>query len=206
MKNHMSFLSKIGLVFVALILVIQTQQASGQAILLPSPDTTGGVPLMQAIASRQTQRNFSSKEIDTKTLGNLLYAAWGVSHDGKRTIPTAMNKQQMDVYVFMKSGTYQYDGVQHALIPLNHTDNRALFAMQDFVRTAPLTLAFVGPDDKYAFMHAGSAYQNVALYAASCGLNAVVRGSFDAQKVGEVLNLPADKNVLISQTLGWPLQ
>lgn len=204
MQRKMSFLSKLGLVLFSLILVIQVQQANGQAAKLPEPDKTGGMPLMQAITERQTKRDFSTKEIDDKTLSNLLYAAWGISHDGKRTIPTAKNEQKMDVYVFMKKGTYKYDGVHNTLIPINHTDNRAVFARQDFVKTAPLTLAFVGKDDKYTAMHAGSAYQNVGLYAASHGLNAVVRGFFDAKEAAAVLKLPDDETVLISQTIGWP--
>ena len=60
-------------------------------IKLPTPDTTGGMPLMEAISQRKSTREFSAKAVDDKDLSNILYAAWGISHDGKRTIPTSVS-------------------------------------------------------------------------------------------------------------------
>ena len=65
---------------------------------LPAPETEGGMPIMEAIAKRKTAREFSAKKINDQDLSNILFAAWGVSHDDKRTIPTARNLQKMNVY------------------------------------------------------------------------------------------------------------
>ena len=78
-----------------------------------------------------------------------------------------------------------------------------IFATQDFVEKAPLTLLYTGSDSKNSPMHAGSAYQNVGLYCTSKGLNNVVRGYFDYEEVQKELNLPEDEKVIISQTIGW---
>ncbi len=170
---------------------------------LPEPQKDGGIPLMEAITRRKTTREFSAKKIDDQMLSDILYAAWGISHDGKRTIPTARNLQDMQVYVVKADGTFLYDGESNTLNPVSDKDLRSYFNKQEFMSDAPLTLLFTGKDPKYAPMHAGSAYQNVALYTAGCGLNNVVRGMFDKEGIAQELGIPAEE-VLISQTIGWP--
>ena len=60
---------------------------------LPAPQTTGGMPLMQAMAERKSIREYDlSKPVTKQELSNMLWAAWGITHDGKHTIATAMNK------------------------------------------------------------------------------------------------------------------
>jgi nitroreductase len=170
---------------------------------LPQPVITGGKPLMEVIASRKTERTYSSKTIDSQTLSEILWSAWGISHEDKRTIPTSRNKQNLKVYAIKADGVWLYNAEKNTLEPVNNKDMRNLFATQDFVETAPLTLLYTGSDDKNSPMHAGSAYQNVGLYCTSRGLNNVVRGYFDYEQVHKELNLPEDENVIISQTIGW---
>ncbi len=176
---------------------------AADTLKLPEPQKDGGIPLMEAITKRRTTREFSAKEIDNQTLSDILYAAWGISHDGKRTIPTARNLQDMQVYVIKADGTFLYDGTSNNLTPVSDKDLRSYFNKQDFMADAPLTLLFTGKDPKYAPMHAGSAYQNVSLYTAGRGLNNVVRGMFDKEGIAKELNIP-EEEVLISQTIGWP--
>jgi nitroreductase len=170
---------------------------------LPQPVITGGKPLMEVIASRKTERTYSSKTIDSQTLSEILWSAWGISHEDKRTIPTSRNKQNLKVYAIKADGVWLYNAEKNTLEPVNNKDMRNLFATQDFVETAPLTLLYTGSDDKNSPMHAGSAYQNVGLYCTSRGLNNVVRGYFDYEQVQKELNLPEDEKVIISQTIGW---
>jgi len=67
----------------------------------------GRKPLMQALKDRQTSRSFSSEKLPEQMLSNLLWAADGVNRaDGKRTAPTAMNRQEIDVYVATADGLY----------------------------------------------------------------------------------------------------
>ena len=170
---------------------------------LPQPVITGGKPLMEVIASRKTERTYSEKTIDEQTLSEILWSAWGISHDDKRTIPTSRNKQDLKVYALKSDGVWLYNAQKNILELVSNKDIRKLFATQDFVDTAPLTLLYTGSDSKNSPMHAGSAYQNVGLYCASKGLNNVVRGYFDYEQVQKELNLPEDEKVIISQTIGW---
>ena len=69
------------------------------AEVLPKPQTTGGMPLMEAMAARQSSRGIDPASIVTKQeLSNMLWAAWGITHDGKRTIATAMNRQELILF------------------------------------------------------------------------------------------------------------
>jgi len=177
--------------------------AAADSLKLPEPQKDGGIPLMEAITKRRTGRELSAKKIDDQTLSDILYAAWGISHDNKRTIPTARNLQDMTVYVIKADGAFVYDAESNSLLQVSDKDLRSYFNKQDFMADAPLTLLFTGKDPKYAAMHAGSAYQNVGLYTAGRGLNNVVRGLFDKEGIAKELNVP-EEEVIISQTIGWP--
>ena len=193
----------IGVVLVAAAMPVW---AAEEVINLPAPEIQGGMPLMETIATRRTTREFSAKPIELQDLSNILYAAWGVSHDGKRTIPTARNLQKMNVYAVVNDGIWRYDGAANNLQRVGAAkDIMSALAKQDFVQEAPLTLIFTGvPDERhYMAMHAGSAYQNVGLYCASRGLNNVVRGLVDYEGIAEILGLKGEE-VIITQTIGWP--
>lgn len=170
---------------------------------LPIPTQTGGKPLMEVIAARKSDREFSSRSIDKQILSDILYVAWGISHEGKRTIPTSQNKQALSVYAVMADGAWKYNAHDNILEMVADADIRPLFETQDFVKGAPLILVYVGTDKKNSPLHAGSAYQNVGLYAASYGLHNVVRGYFDKKKVTKALGLSPDEEVIVSQVVGW---
>ena len=176
-----------------------------EPVKLPAPDLTGGMPLMQAMKERKTERAFSTEALDDQTLSDILWTAWGYNRPDKRTIPTARNRQNMEVYVLKADGAFRYDARANSLIPVAAQDLRPLAAKQDFVLNAPVTLLFVADeDDKYAGMHAGSAYQNVGLYCASKGLYNVVRGMIDRDALAKALGIEDEDDIIISQTVGKP--
>ncbi len=168
---------------------------------LPAPDMTGGKPLMQTLKERHTARVFGTKEIDENTLSEMLWAAWGVNRpdSGKRTVPTAMNRQNIDVYVLKADGAWRYDGQKHALEQVVPQDLRA-----SADKNAPVTLLYVADESIMSGMHAGSIYQNVGLFCASEGLNNVVRRSFDREALNKALGLDGGRQVLAAQSVGWP--
>ena len=176
----------------------QIASQEGQ-IILPLPDTSGGKPLMQALAERRTNRSFSDQTVSMQDLSNILWAAWGINRDdGKRTAPTAMNRQQIEVYAVLESGVWRYDAKTNSLQAALAVDARAKYG------NAPLTLLYAAPKGaQYGEMHIGSLYQNVGLYCASAGMANVVKASgVDALK--DELNLPDKYAVMIVQLIGWP--
>ncbi len=187
----------------ALALAFSSEAFALEEIKLPAPDTKGGIPLMEAITRRQTIREFSPKAIDDQTLSEILYAAWGFSHDGKRTVPTGRDMQNMRVFAARKDGVWEFDAAANSIKKISEIDVTSYLAKQDFVETSPLTLIYTGTDSQYSPMAAASAYQNVGLYCASRGLNNVVRGYFDRPMIAKVLGMEED-DVIITQTIGWP--
>jgi len=161
----------------------------------------GGSGILKTMDARMTVREFSSKPIDDKTMGEILWAAFGKNSHGPRTIPTAKNAQNLKVFAIRADGAFFYDGEK--LDKVSDNDLRPLFADQAFVLDAPLTLLFVGSDRMFSPMHAGSAYQNVALYCAERGLGNVVRANFAKAGVERALGLAEGEFAIISQTIGW---
>ena len=92
------------------LLLSGTALAAGETVRLPEPDRIGGMPLMQALAERRSIRNFSTEAPDEVTLGGLLWAAWGENRrDGRRTAPSALNRQALKLYVGKADGIWLYD-------------------------------------------------------------------------------------------------
>lgn len=115
----------------------------GQTVELPVPQKTGGMPLMEALAKRATVRAFDTTDISLQQLSNLLWASFGVNRpDGKRTAPSANNKQEIDIYVLLKSGAYLYDAQNNTLVPISSEDLRSQASDQRFA-DAPVQLIFV---------------------------------------------------------------
>ena len=170
---------------------------------LPEPVLEGGRPLMEVFKERKTVRKFSSRPLDDQTLSEILWSAWGISHNGKRTIPTAKNEQNLKVYVIRSDGAWLYDAKDNALLRVSDKNLMPYFNQQNFMKAVPVNLLYTGSDAKYSPMHAGSAYQNVGLYAADKGLHHVVRGYFDADGIKKALNLQDGEEPLISQAIGW---
>ena len=149
-------------------------------------------------------------------LSGLLWAAYGINRaDGGRTTPSALNAQEIDVFVALPSGAYRYDGTAHELQLVEASDLRRVTGYQDFVDEAPLDLVYVADHSRmsmipsaqresYASAAAGAISQNVYLFAASNGLATVIRAWIDRAAIADALGLTHDQQVLLSQTVGYP--
>ena len=188
-----------------------------KSIALPPPQTTIGKPLMQALQLRQSSREFADALVAPQDLSNLLWAADGINRkeSGKRTAPSAMNWQEVDVYVVLREGTYLYNPKTNDLELVAAGDLRGLAGVQGFVKEAPLNLVYVADfaragkgndEDKkiYTAADVGFIAQNVYLYCASQGLAAVVRASLDRPTLATALKLRADQKIILAQTVGHP--
>ena len=189
---------------------------SMDTIKLPAPQTTGGKPLMEVLMQRKSSRSFSKQELSHQELSNLLWAGCGISRpeSGKRTAPSAMNWQEIDVYVSLKSGVYFYEAKTNSLVPVLAEDIRAKTGFQEFAADAPVNLLFVADYSKmvdrpeemrnfYAGTDTGFISENIYLYCASANLGTVVRGSIDRDMIKKLLHLPENKHVVFAQTVGY---
>jgi nitroreductase len=186
-------------------------------IQLPGPKLDQSKPLMQALKDRKTTREFSPGNLSNQTLSNLLWAAWGISRpdSGRRTAPSALNKQEIDLFIATAEGTYLYDPKGNALTPVASGDLRQLTGTQTYFKDAAINIVYVadlarmadseeGAKMLLAAMDTGFIAENVYLYCASEGLATVYRVSIDKPKLAEALKLRPDQRILGAQTVGLP--
>jgi len=188
-----------------------------QTVQLLEPQTDGGRPLMQVLKDRSSSREFSNEKLPMQVLSDMLWAAFGVNRpeSGKRTAPSANNRQEMDIYVATADGLYLYDAKAHMLMPVLPEDIRAKTGTQQFVQEAPVNLIYVSDfskmgnaeENKKFFNSAantGFISQNVYLYCASEGLATVVRGLIDKPDLEKTMKLRPDQKVILAQSIGYP--
>ena len=185
---------------------------NAQDIQLLPPQTTGGMPLMEALANRKTIRDYTQAELTPQQLSNLLWAAAGVNRpDGRRTAPTARNAQQIEIYVLNKEGAYLYLPTEHALKLVATGDHRTSGASQERFQTCPLMLILVANYDKmegfsdeaktlYESTDSGNISQNIYLYCASEGLATCALGSIHRDKLKELLGF--NGKAILGQSVG----
>jgi SagB-type dehydrogenase family enzyme len=187
-----------------------------EPIHLPPPETSGGMPLMQALKNRMSTKEFTTQAIPREQVSNLLWAAFGINRpeSGKRTAATAVDCQDIQIYVVFEEAVYVYQAREHRLIPVANRDVRSLAATQGYAKVAPINLVYVSDHGKmadsfkdkkeiYAAFHAGAISQNVYLYCASAGLGAVVRDSVDRDGLKDALNLNANQVIVMAQSVGY---
>lgn len=208
--------TKVILLLVVLLSHLNVRAQVIETIPLPPAQKTGGMPLMEALQLRKSQRSFSSKELTSQQLSNLLWAAYGINRpDGFRTVPTARNWYEYDIYVLKSDGWFLYEVPNHALLKMGNEDLRIYGGTQDFVKAAPVILVFVADFDRmtgatdevrkfYSAIDVGYISQNVYLWCASEGLATIILGQVDKPKVHEVLKLKPAQQVILSQPVAYP--
>ncbi len=179
--------------------------ASGrQPVKFDEPDMNRNVTLMQALSDRQSERTFDSRDVERKDLGDLLWAANGINRpeSGKRTAPSAMNRQDIKLYVLDRDGAYVYDPLEHALQPV---------ASGDFLPSepypAPVALLLVADEDgKFAGVDAGYVSQNIYLFCAANGMATVACGSMDEDAFRRACRLNDSQKIIVWHPVGYPAE
>ena len=185
-------------------------------IKLLEPQTTGGKPLMQALKDRHSSREFDTKKLSLQTLSNLLWAGFGVNRpSGQRTAPSAVNWQDIDIYVALEEGLYIYDAKANMLNQVLAEDIRALTGLQPFPKTVPADLIYVsdqsrmtradqGQKDFYSAVNTGFIGQNVYLFCASEGLATITIAMVDKPALAKKMGLRPDQKIMLVQPVGYP--
>ncbi|MDP2941869.1 MAG: SagB/ThcOx family dehydrogenase [Candidatus Omnitrophota bacterium] len=184
--------------------------------LLP-PQTQGGKPFMQTLQERKSAREFSPQELSLQVISDMLWAASGINRpdSGQRTAPSAMNMQEIDIYVAKADGLYLFDAKANMLMPVLAEDIRALTGKHPFVKDAPVNLIYVADLSKmsklsaeninfYSATDTGFISENVYLFCASSGLATVVRGLHEKPALARAMKLRPNQKIILAQTVGYP--
>lgn len=195
---------------------------------LPAPSFNGGMPMNEAVANRHSTRVFdAARDIDDATLGQLLWITAGVNRPeaksekegapANRSNPTALNRQEILLFVFGKDGVLEYIPSTHSLSHIKDGDHRKLVAgnsefSQDFVMDAPYSIVFVAdltnlpagePTKSMALIDAGIACENLNLGCASMGVATVPRATMDSAGISKLLGLTALQIPMMNNPIGY---
>lgn len=195
-------------------------ESPGDRVELPAPRHSGPVSLEEAIARRRSIREFSSRVPDDEQIGQLLWAAQGVTDPahGLRAAPSAGALYPLELYVARPDGVYQYEPQGHALRRVVARDQRQALGhaamSQEAVLQAPVVISVVGVvsrtatkygarSGRYVDLEAGHATQNLLLEATALGLAAVPIGAFDDDAVRVALGLAGNVTPLYVVPVGF---
>ena len=163
-------------------------------------------PFLQILKNRKTSRNFTNNHKDDdkiQILSDILWAANGFNRENKRVIPTAMNEQDLNVYVVTREKVYFYNAEKNELQDYLNKNLFPLFPntdTQEFINHTDYILLYISKNNEYGAFHAGSAYQNVAIYCAEHNISNVVKGWFDREAIIKEFKLK-ENSIIISQVL-----
>lgn len=186
-------------------------------IKLETPDLNRATSLMEALSVRASAREYDTTRLSLQDLSDLLWAANGINRpeEGKRTAPSAMNSQDVDIYVFMKNGVFRYDHQDHALVGVAEGDFRKHVAgRQEAVAEAPVILVLVsdisrfraGSDEvkrTWAAVDVGTVSQNISLFCAATNLATRPRASMDQEALRELLKLNEHQLLILNHPVSY---
>ena len=192
--------------------VVEEEAGSFVKIPLPQPELQGNVSVEEALYTRISRRSFKEESLKVMEVGQLLWAAGGLSVDGvtgaSRTAPSAGGTYPLELYLVVgdvegiDAGIYHYDYQTHSLETKELGDVRTELARaalrQQVVTEAPASIVMVAHMKKttkrygergirYVYMDVGYKSQNIYLQAEALSMATVAVGAFDDDAVKELL-------------------
>lgn len=195
---------------------------------LPSPRKLE-MTLQEALEKRRSSRDFSGEPIAEEMVAALLWAANGINRKNfKRTTPSALNWQDVSVYVVQANGIWKYLPKRHALLFIEGKDQREhfgeiktwmklasqhLFFVSDARKTETFTTKLLDKTFKVDFsegelneraraINVGVKVQAVYLAAVAMGLGCTCRLLVDDQKARELMKLAPDEKIMAICSVG----
>ena len=112
--------------FLIAVLLLMGTACNAQTQNLPKPNMQRQtLSVMESYNQRKSVREYSAKELSDQDLSDLLWAAQGQNRpDGHLTAPTAMNRQEIRLYVFTAKNVALYDPKAHTLTQVASGDHR----------------------------------------------------------------------------------
>lgn len=173
-----------------------------EPIKLKEPNLARGKSLMESLSQRKSVRNFKKETLSHEDLSDLLWAANGVSRpDGRRTAPSAMNKQDIQMYVVMEDGTYFYNHKTHTLEPVSSGDHRQ--KIRGSIPAINIVLVAEDGEAPFAAINAGYVSQNIYLACTALDMATVAAAGLDEQAYIKACGLKTPQKAIIHHPVGY---
>lgn len=204
-----------------LMTMLMVELQNEKIVKLPPPRLESKISLEETLAKRRSIRSFSSAKLSWQEIGQLLWAAQGITakNEGLRAAPSAGALYPLEMYVIIEEGVYHYRPNDHHLQRLladnvrNELGRAALG--QECVKDAPAVFVITGViertarkygerSQRYVAIEAGHAAENLLLQATALGLGAVPVGAFHDEQIENLLKLPNGEKVLYLIPVGRP--
>jgi SagB-type dehydrogenase family enzyme len=169
------------------------------------------VSIERCIRERRSVREFLDRALTEDELGQLLWAAQGVTTaDGKRAVPSAGALYPLELYAAcadvrgLTCGVYHYNSARHEVLliaPDYQPDRLADAAFgQGWIVSASAVVCIAAVFERttfkygnrgrgYVYIEAGHAAQSLMLQAVALGLASTMVGAFSDEQVSRVLHL-----------------
>jgi len=194
----------------------------------PIVDQKGLVSLLQR---RETRREFSDQPITLMQLSQLLFSAQGKRPgSSKLTAPSAQEQYPLSILVVVNNisdinaGLYRYHVMQSELehISSDKAGDQLVHAAigdQPWIAQAAAVFVLMGNiaamnrhfaaqpplnqrGERYVYIEAGAAAQNIHLQATELGEGMVLVGGFDNDRIKQILNQPPELEPLALLCIG----
>ena len=185
-------------------------------IRLPQPkwdDNNGGkATLVEVLKNRRSEREYSKEALSDQVLSNVLWAACGINRPAEKkiTAPSAINAQDVIVFVCRSDGAFRYDALNNTLIKVSSKDLRKdVAANQAFSAVAPVSLVLVSDLNKFrspraelGAMDAGYVSENICLICTAMGLKTVPRATMNKEVLSKELGLIDNQILELNHPIG----
>lgn len=185
-------------------------------IRLPQPkwdDNNGGkATLVEVLKNRRSEREYSKEALSDQVLSNVLWAACGINRPAEKkiTAPSAINAQDVIVFVCRSDGAFRYDALNNTLIKVSSKDLRKdVAANQAFSAVAPVSLVLVSDLNKFrspraelGAMDAGYVSENICLICTAMGLKTVPRATMNKEVLAKELGLIDNQILELNHPIG----
>ena len=207
------------ILFIAFSFSVYSQ--NNETINLPLPQKNLGVDIMESFQLRASAKltDFTTKDISIQELSDILWAGNGVNRpeSGKRTAPSALNSQEIDIYICREDGVFMYFSEKHCIKKINDEDIRQFINGRQHTK-APTILLLVANMERYknykkgdskdnerilsmSAIDAGIVSQNIALMCAALGVKTRPRASMMHEEILKAIAPKEDSTIWLNMPL-----
>ncbi|MEN3043915.1 MAG: SagB/ThcOx family dehydrogenase [Candidatus Hydrothermales bacterium] len=175
---------------------------------------------IRVLEKRRTVREFDPKKEPTlEEISTLLWATYGITEEEYKlkTAPSAGARYPLEIFFCNKEGLFRYLPEENSIIKVKDGDLREKLSRfsynQDFIKDAPLVFIIAADfyrttsrygkrGERYVYIDAGHAAQNLMLCATYLELASCPVGAFEDDKIKKTLETDFDPIYIIP--IGYP--